>query len=221
MSRIRRLIGELGLGTALLYAAGQALSRWRGAALHDLLLYVQPVRDASLLPPGRGASIEVRSYDGAAALAAGLPCPREHTAGRQRPGMHCLAAFRGGRLIGFHWINLKTHTDELVRARYVGAAWSFHLHIDPEHRGGLAFARLTDASWELLRAHGRRQLASYVAAWNRPAIAAEERLGGRRLGRALHLRLGPAQLVLASLPPYLHLSFSERGAPTFKLGESA
>jgi hypothetical protein len=221
VSRIRRLIGELGLGTALLYAVGLALNRWRGAALHDLLLYVQPVRDAPLLPPGRGASIEVRSYDGAAALAAGLPCPLEHAPGRLRSGMHCLAAYREGRLIGFHWINLEPHDDELVRARYVGAAWSFDLHIHPEHRGGLAFARLTDASRELLRTHGRRQLASYIAAWNRAAIAAEERLGGQRLGRALHLRLGPAQLVLASLPPYLHLSFSERGAPTFKLGESA
>lgn len=221
MSRIGRLVGELGLGTALLYAAGLALSRWQGAALHDLLLYVQPVRDMPLLPPGRGASIEIKGYDGAAALAAGLPCPPEHAAGRRRPDVHCVAAYREGRLIGFHWLNLGPHADELVRARYIGAAWSFHLHIDPAQRGGLAFARLTDASWALLRAHGCRQVASYIAAWNRGAIAAEERLGGKRIGRALHLRLGPAQLLLASLPPYLHLSFSDRAAPIFKLGESA
>jgi hypothetical protein len=220
VSRIGGLIRELGLGTALLYAVGQALSRWRGTALHDLLLYVQPVRETPLLPSGRGASIEIRDYGGAAALAAGLPCPPEHMAGRRRPGMHCLAAYRDGRLIGFHWINLGPHDDELVRARYIGAAWSFHLHIDADQRGGLAFARLMDASWALLREHGRSELASYIAAANRGAIAAEERLGGRRLGRAVHVRLGPAQLLLANLPPYLHMSLSGHG-PTLKLGKSA
>lgn len=221
MSRFGRLAGELGLGTALLYAASCALARLPGVALHDLLLYVQPVRETPLLPPGRGDSIEVRSYDGAAALAAALPCPPEHAARRRHPAMRCLAAYRQGHLIGFHWIDLGPHDDELVRARYVGAPWSFHLYVDPAQRGGLAFARLIDASWALLRAQGRDRLASYIAAWNRGAIAAEERLGGRRIGRALHLRFGSAQLLLASLPPYLHLSFSDRRTPVLEVGESA
>lgn len=220
MTRIGRLVDEVGFVTALLHVAGRALSRLgHVAALHDLVLYTQPVRATPLLPAARGVSIEVRSYSGHQALDAGLPGPP----GRRRNGMHCLAAYREGRLIGFQWVNLGSHQDELVRARYVPmpegrSAWSFDLHVDSAHRGGLVFARLTDATWALLRAHGRTKVASAIAASNRGAIGAEERLGGCRLGRAVHLRLGPLQLLVASLPPYLHLSVSHRGAPIMRVG---
>lgn len=227
MTRIGRLVDEVGFVTALLHVASRALSRLgHVAALHDLVLYTQPVRATPLLPAARGASIEVRSYSGQQALDAGLPCPPGHAVARRRNGMHCLAAYREGRLIGFHWVNLGPHQDELVRARYVPmpegrSAWSFDLHVDSAHRGGLIFARLTDATWALLRAHGRTEVASYIAASNRGAIGAEERLGGCRLGRAVHFRLGPLQLLVASLPPYLHLSVSDRGAPIMRVGHAS
>lgn len=220
MTRIGRLVDEVGFVTALLHVAGRALSRLgHGAALHDLVLYTQPVRATPLLPAARGVSIEVRSYSGHQALDAGLPGPP----GRRCNGMHCLAAYREGRLIGFQWVNLGSHQDEMVRARYVPmpegrSAWSFDLNVDSAHRGGLVFARLTDATWALLRAHGRTEVASAIAASNRGAIGAEERLGGCRLGRAVHVRLGPLQLLVASLPPYLHLSVSDRGAPIMRVG---
>jgi hypothetical protein len=227
MTRIGRLVDELGPITALLYLAGRMLARFSSAtALHDLVLYIQPVRTAPLLPAHRGASIEVRTLDGATALASGLPCPPEHMAARRRAGIHCLAAYSSDALIGFHWVALGAHEDEMVRCRYLPepadrAAWSFHLQIESAHRGGLAFARLIDATAELLRAHGRTQVASYIAATNRGAIAAEERLGGRRLGRAVHLRVGSLQLMVASLAPYLHISFSDRRPPVMRVGETA
>jgi hypothetical protein len=212
------LIRELGPLTALLYLAGRAFARLgEQASLHDLLLYVQPVREAPLLPPGRGSSIAIRTFDGAAAVDAGLPLPPGTTERRRRSGIHCLAAYQAGVLIGYHWINLGPHDDEMVRCRYRAPAWSFHLFIEPAHRGGLAYARLCDASWALLRAHRRRAVASYVVASSRPAVQAEERVGGRRVGRAVHLRLGRLQLMLASLPPFLHLSWSDAGAPELRL----
>jgi len=227
LTRIRRLVDDVGFFTALLHVAGRTLScLGHQAALHDLVLFAQPVRATPQLPAGRGASIEVRSYSGQQALDAGLPCPAEHAVARRGNGMHCLAAYREGRLIAFQWVNLGSHQDELVRARYVPmpegrSAWSFDMHVDSAHRGGLAFARLTDATWALLRAHGRTEVASYILASNRGAIGAEQRLGGRRLGRAVHLRLGPLQLLIASLPPYLHLSASDRGAPVMRVGDGS
>jgi len=227
LSRLAGLLRELGPGTAALYALARGLERLGGwAAVHDLLLYTQPVHESPLLPPGRGAGIEVREMDGATALGAGLPCPLQLAAGRRHANVRCLAAYQDGRLIGFHWLNLGPHADEMVRARYLPqpeghAAWSFHLQVEPAHRGGLAFPRLTDATWALLRRHGRTALASYIAASNRAAIAAEERLGGRRVGRAVHVRLGPLQLMLANLPPYLHLSVSDRHPPALRIGETA
>jgi hypothetical protein len=226
MTGISRLINQLSPATALLYLAGRALARFGDAvALHDLLLYVQPVRATPLLPPQRGASIEVRVLDGDAALASGLPCPPEHAAARRRGGVHCLAAYSGGALIGFHWIALGPYDDEMVRCRYQplpdgASAWSFDLRIEPAHRGGFAYARLADATAALLRGHGRTHVASYVEAYNRGAVAAEERLGGRRIGRAVHLRLGPLQLLLASVAPYLHLSLSRRDLPVVRIGEA-
>jgi len=221
--RLAGLVRELGWGTALLYLIGRGLERlgnW--GALHDLLLYRQPVRPDALLPPGRGASIEIRTMSGAQAIDAGLPVPAALAAGRRRDGVYCLAAYRDGALIGQHWLDLGPHDDEMVRCRYATgptgkSAWSYDMAIAPAHRGGLAYARLIDATGALLRAHGRVQVASYIVASNRLAIAAEERLGGRRLGRAVHLRLGPVQLLVASLPPYLQLSFSDRKRPVMRL----
>lgn len=227
MIRIRRLADEVGFFTTLLHVASRTLSRLdHRVALHDLLLYTQAVQATPQLPAARGASIEVRTFSGEQAMDAGLPCPAEHAVARRRNGMHCLAAYREGRLIGFHWLNLESHDDEMVRAHYVPlpegrSAWSFDMQVDPAHRGGLAFARLTDATSALLRAHGRTEVASYIAASNRGAIGAEERLGGRRLGRAVHLKLGPLQLLVASLPPYLHLSVSDRGAPIMQVGDDS
>jgi len=223
MRRLARLVHELGPGTALLYLLGRGLQRLGGGcALDDLLLYRQPVRAEPLLPPGRGAAIEIRTMTGAQAIDAGLTVAPDLAAGRRREDVHCLAAYRDGALIGQHWLDLGPHDDEMVRCRYATgpathSAWSYDMAIVPAHRGGLAYARLTDATHALLRTHGRLQIASYIVAANRPAIAAEQRLGGKRLGRALHLRLGPAQLLVASLPPYLHLSFSDRHRPVMRL----
>lgn len=224
MSRVSAAVRELGLGTALLYLAGRALARCGGGvALHDLLLYVQAAPARPMLPAHRGASIEIRVLDGGAAIAAGVPCPPDLRIGRQRPGVYCLAAYAQGQPIGHHWLNLAAHDDEMVRCRFEPlpagrAAWSFDLLIAPPHRGGLAYARLMDASWAFLRQHGRDRLASYITATNRGAIAAEARLGGRRQGRSVHLRLGPLQVLVSSLRPVLHLSFSDRGRPTQRIG---
>jgi len=224
LSRVSLAVREFGLTTAVLYLAGRALARLGGdAALHDLLLYVQRAPARPMLPTHRGTSIEIRVMDGAAALAAGVPCPPDLRDGRRRPDVYCLAAYVQGQQIGHHWLNLCGHDDEMVRCRYEPwparrAAWSFDLLIAPAYRGGLAYARLMDASWDFLRRHGRDRLASYIAATNRGAIAAEARSGGRHLGRAVHLRLGCLQLMASNLPPYLHLSFSDRGRPVQRLG---
>ena len=90
----------------------------------------------------------------------------------------------------------------------------------PEHRNGLGFARLWDEANNLLRQRGVAVSWSRISAFNPGSLASHKRLGAKIVGSATFLKIGMAQFMIASGPPYLHCSLSKKDVPSLVLLET-
>ncbi len=220
------LFRDLGAVGALCYVLYRLCARTGGfAALHRYLLVVQPVPAAPLLPARRGRSIAVRRIDPRDAALRRLPLDEKVLNYRAGQGAVCFGAFKDGELIGCLWLCLGPYEEDEVRCRFHPlpqgrASWDFDVYLDPRHRSGLGFARLWDTANAFLRERGVLCSWSRISAFNPASLAAHARLGATVTGRATFFRLGPCQLMAASLPPYLHLSLGRQSRPDLRLARS-
>jgi hypothetical protein len=219
----RHAIAELGFREAIWYGLGRVLQRWSGSpVLFRYALVAQPVAAGAMLPPHRGKDFEVRILREPVPGFALLGVDAETARFRYRQGAVCFAAFRRGALIGCLWICLGPYDEDEVRCRFVPlpdgcASWDLGLYIQPEYRTGIAFARLWDEANAYLRRQGVAVTFSRIGTVNRASFASHARLGARRIGMATFLRLGPAQFMVATAWPYLHLSRGRGSRPNLRL----
>jgi len=134
----------------------------------------------------------------------------------------CFAAENAGHLVGFIWIILDRYDEDEVRCEYVlvpsgEVAWDFDAYVAPEFRMSRVFVQLWEAANAFLRLHGYRWTASRISAFNPASLASHKRFGALHCHTALFLVVGPLQLTLLSLPPYVHLSAGQSGRPTLVL----
>lgn len=219
-NKLRSVLDEFG-AKAPLYLLNRALDG-TSFGLHVYHLVAQPVPARPLLPPARGRTIDVRLLARGDAALTGLPLTRETLDYRFDQGAICLGAFKGGAIIGCLWLCLGPYLEDEVRCRFVPlpvgrASWDFDVYLLPEHRVGFGFARLWDEANNLLRARGIAWSISRISVLNMKSLAAHDRLGICKLATAAYLRMGRLQLMLASLPPFVHLSASAAVAPTLSL----
>jgi GNAT superfamily N-acetyltransferase len=219
----RQLARTLGPGTAACYALARLLDIATRGRLRVISyrFVAQPVpRDGGSAPTRTGA-IELRHLHADDPLVAQLPRPPSVIARRFRDGAHCLAAIRGGRLVGFLWFKEREYFEDEVRCIYrfdaETAVWDFDVYIDPEFRLGRLFARLWDFANRELQARGYRWTLSRISAFNPASLAAHARLGARRLGSALFFVAGPVQVSFASCAPYVHIGWRDDMRPVFTL----
>ncbi len=211
------------MGAALCYVVYRLCAKTGGfAALHRYLFVAQPVPLAALLPPRRGGSILVRQLDPRDPRLLSLGLQDHVLRYRAGQGAICFGAFKREEIIGCLWLCLTPYEEDEVRCRYHpaprgGASWDFDVYLKPEHRIGLGFARLWDAANNFLREQGVCVSWSRISAFNPASIASHTRLGARILGRGTFFRLGPCQIMLASLAPYLHLSLRRSDMPDLRL----
>jgi len=219
LTAARATLKSLGGLDGSLYLLGRLLQRMSlgRARLISYRLVAQPVAEGDSLPPKRAARFEVRRLLPLDADYLPLPRPRGVIESRFRQGADCFGAFRGGELVGFIWLRLGPFVEDEVRCvfepRPVGiTAWDFDVWVRPDLRFSPLFARLWDEANRYLRAHGVRWTLSRIAGSNVQSVASHRRLGARFLGRATFLAMGPMQIMLANLAPYVHVS-CRRGAP--------
>lgn len=203
------------------YYLDRALARLTGAAcrVHLYRLLVQPGGAAPRLPERWRGAVAVRPAAGEEAEALAIEVPAAEIRARFARGDAGFAAWHGGRAIGHLWLSLGPYDETEVRCRFRPApegltAWDYDLYIAPDHRGGPAFAALWDAADAWLRATGRRWTASRVAAHNAASLAAHRRLGARVVGSAAFVKIGPCQLTIATVRPFLHLALRRAHRPT-------
>ena len=223
--RVRHTIAQLGWLNAALYALARLLGQLSGGswALHRYHFVAQYVGDMPLTPV-RGLDIDVR-VDNAGAIPDGCPRPADVVRQRYAQGARSLTAWRGGELAGFLWLILDAYQEDEVRARYrlasSRASWDFDVWVRPDQRLGWVFLRLWESARHHLRQQGVRWTCSRISAFNPASLRAHARIGTVRLGGALFLRCGAWQWMLASLPPYFHLSRNPASYPQLMFDTSA
>jgi len=132
-------------------------------------------------------------------------------------GSICVAAIRGDELGGFMWLKFGPVRERLVRCVFEPlpaneACWDYDFYIAPKYRLGRLFARLWDAADELMRSRGVRATVSWVEFSNLASARAHERLGARRVGWGVFLKLGVVQVTFASVRPFVHIAWTPRSA---------
>ena len=221
--KLRNLLWELGVGGTLCYVVYRLCARTGGlAALHRYLFVAQPVPMAALLPPRRGGSILVRQVDAGDPLLLSLPLQDHVLRYRAGQGAICFGAFKSGEIVGCLWLCLTPYEEDEVRCRYHPepsgrASWDFDVYLKPDHRSGLGFARLWDTANGFLRDRDAVVSWSRISAFNPASIASHARLGARVVGKATFFRIGPCQVMVASVAPYVHVSFRRSDMPDLRL----
>lgn len=214
MPILRRILSpfrEFGTIAGLLYLADRALSSLSPRLrVYAYELMVQPIPDQPLLAPRRASSIEVREISPDDPALAAMPVPAAVIAARRRQQATCLGAFKKGELIGYMWFSPRQYEEDEVRCTYLldppaQSVFDYDFYIFPEHRMGRGFASLWDGANAHLRARAVGQTFSRVSRFNLASRRAHAHLGGTRLGSAVFLMLGPVQLTVASVSPYLHV----------------
>lgn len=137
-------------------------------------------------------------------------------------GAVCLAAENRDRFIGFIWLKEVEYPEDEVRCNYLleprgVSAWDFDVYIDPAFRFGRTFVRLWDCANAWLRERGYRWSLSRISAFNPESIAAHDRLGTRRIGSAIFLRLGELQVAFLDRAPFVHVGWGGDQTPTLRL----
>jgi len=180
--------------------------------------YAQPIGRGALASLRDDPKTQIHSCAVDDPLVRSFPRAIEVIQARFEAGAECYAARIGDRFAGHIWI-ARTHYDEdEVRCRYklrdpATAVWDFDVYVDPGLRLGRTMARLWKSTDQALSENGIRWSMSRISMFNPQSSSSHARLGAVYLGRAVFLIIGPVQLTVSSLAPFLHLGLTEASTP--------
>lgn len=202
------LAGGVYVGDRLL----QRLSPHLRLYLYELM--VQPIGDAPLLPERLARAFEFREIREGDPEIDLMPARPEIKASRFAQKATCLGAYLKGRLVGYVWFCFRAYEEDEVRCTFVlapadASVFDFDLYVMPEHRMGLGFVALWHGTSAYLRARGVRMSFSRLTRTNVGSRRAHAHLDWKRVGQALFLKAWRVELVLATLFPFAHLSWSD------------
>ena len=224
VTAIRANVATLGWGNGLLYTLDRALGTLSGGRCRFFKYYlvIQPVPAHPLAALPRASRTRVYQALPTDDIIQKVPRPADVIARRFRNGAVCFVAETAGILVGFIWIRLDRYDEDEVRCEYVldpigEVAWDFDAYVAPEFRMSRAFVQLWEAANEYLRAHGYLWTASRISAFNPTSMASHKGFGAEHRHTALFIVVGPFQVALLSLPPYVHLSAGQASRPTLVL----
>jgi len=203
---------EFGFFAGLLYSADRVLQRLSpNLRLYVYELLAQPIPEAPLLPPRLSKGLEMREIRDGDAEVAHMPARPDIKELRFKQNAICLGAFRKGQLIGYIWFCFHAYEEDEVGCTFVlpegnQAVFDFDLYVFPEYRMGLGFAGIWNGANEFLRRRGVQVSYSRLTRFNLASRRAHQQLGARRVGRMLVLQAWHVELMVATVPPYVHLS---------------
>ncbi|HET9977953.1 MAG TPA: hypothetical protein VFQ20_10980 [Burkholderiaceae bacterium] len=223
-SKLTRPPATLGVGNGVLYLASRVLVR-ASAGTVRLLRYrivAQPIGNAALGGLRADSRTVVRPCAVDSPLVAAFPRPPQVIARRYANGAECFTAVVRDTFAGFIWFQRGAYDEDEVRCRYVlddarRSVWDFDVHVESPYRLGRTLARLWQAVDAHLATQGVQWSFSRISAFNAASIAAHARLGIVDCGSATFLCIGPLQLSLLSMRPFMHLSWSSRQRPSIRL----
>lgn len=216
LTKFRQLRTDMGTLNALLYGLHRVLSKVSGgrAGIERFIFVAQPVPGQSHIPAQKATTSVVKPLLPGDALLAQCMRPTGVIAARFAQGAKCLAVVKDDQLQAAIWLIHGHYDEDVVRARFVlppsgTAAWDFDVYVAPKYRLGFTFLRLWDAANAYLRDAGVMWSYSRITAFNLGSLASHSRLGASPFGHATFLTLGPVQLMISTLRPWLHISLGK------------
>lgn len=226
LSAMRKLLqpfNELGLMPGLVYLADRLVSQLFGRrAFYYYSIVSQPVVEPRLRPGKDQKSQLCESWDDIAEYAVQLGTQALMFRDRFNRGYKCVVLACRGELLAYAWLALSGYQEDEVRCFFLPAptsdtGWDFDVYVCPNHRGTLTFARLWDAINRCYAEQGRHCSVSRISRFNATSLQSHRSLGARRVADTLFVVLGPVQIMLASVWPFVHLSLSDRSWPTLRI----
>jgi hypothetical protein len=223
LSRGLATIRALGFGTAVLYLLSRAFNRYCSfISVGEYYIVARPTSSKRLLSEIRDKSILVLQITQDHPHIDALPRKRDEIARRFAGGAVCFLATRENRVTGHLWVTLSPYREPFHRCEFSPqppgrSAWDFDMWIAPEERLGFTFARLWDECNSYLLAKNVNWTYSCVSAFNLSAIRAHQRMGMRKMHKLVFWAVGPVELMLANVAPYVALSLSRSTFPLIKV----
>lgn len=226
VSLLRRALGpfkEFGAVGGTLYLIDRALRAVSPRlGLHVYELMEQPIDGRALLPSRLSLNLEFTEIGPAHPALDAMPARTDIKAARFEQGARCLGVWRKGALLGYLWWCPRQYHEDEVRCTYLlepcdAAVFDFDLYVMPEHRHGIAFVAIWHGANQWLHAQGVRHSYSRVTLFNLPSRRAHARLGGRRVGSALFIRIFAVEVLVCTVLPYIAVSWRQDQRPSLRL----
>jgi len=213
LTKLKKLWRDMGPLNAVLYLIHRVLSALTGgrASIERFIFVAQPVPVKPYISPSKATTSVIKTLLSGDALLTQCMRPPQVIAARFAQGATCLAIVKEEQLQAAIWLIHGHYDEDVVRARFMlprsgTAAWDFDVYVAPAYRLGFTFLRLWDAANAYLREAGILWSYSRITAFNLGSLASHGRLGASPFGSATFLTLGPIQIMISSLRPWLHIS---------------
>lgn len=223
LQKLIHLLKELGFFAGLLYTIDRVLA----AISPSLRLYfyeimVQPIPEEPLIPARLTKNLEIREIKRGDPEVDLMPARADIKEARFRQNAICLGAFQKGKFIGYMWFCSYAYEEDEVRCTFLlspvdEAVFDFDFYLFPEHRMGLGFIGMWSGANKFLNNRGIKYTFSRLTRFNLASRRAHNHLGWKCIGRTLFLQAWRLQIMVATIFPYLHLSFGKSGRVQLKL----
>lgn len=216
--KLTRLFRELGYSSGILYLADRVVSSifFKKVRIIRYYIYFQPLLTASLLPAGRAKNVMIAEVYVNNINELGFPRSDKTIKKRFLSGARCFAAFQRDRMTGYAWLAFQNYEEDEVRCDYVFGdqlVWDYDVYIEPKYRIGFVFAKLWEHINQFMSENGIAGSVSRISAENIVSIKSHEKLGGKRLGSQVFIKIGSIEIMVSSVRPRVYLSLSNLKRP--------
>ncbi|CAA9889311.1 conserved hypothetical protein [Candidatus Methylobacter favarea] len=221
LQKIKGLIRELGFLNTILHLTNYFFLRFKiPFRVFKYYFVAQRLYEKSLLPDRRGRNIGISDIP---SKVKPHPCPRPNAViiDRYQQGAVCLGAYKEHEFAGCFWYITDKYKEDEVNCLYklanIDSAWDFDVYVVPKFRMSPVFLKLWDDASKHLIEQGIHWSLSRISAFNARSISSHLRMGAQLVGWACFICTGSFQLTIASIFPFLHISFNKSSYPVFIL----
>lgn len=207
------------MGSATAYYINRVLAAIRVGSLHRFI-FVQ-LEGANLPQMPRGYEMHF-IQDNAPELLAAVPSDTVRN-WRFSQGCFCVGAYRGdqrtGQLTGLAWMVQPRFKEDEVRAEYLvgeNCVWDLGMEVLQDFRGTRAVLAVLSSVLGGMKSRNVSRTISRISDYNTASLSAHGKLGCRKVGSAIFLRIGGLQITFSKMLRHPHISFSDTSRPVFK-----
>lgn len=214
---LRKIMGpfrEFGWIAGGVYALDRVLRAMSpGLRLYFYEFMAQPIKTLPKLPQSLLKNLSFGEITPGCEELRHMPARPEIISSRFNQGAICLGAYYKGVLSAYIWFCFQRYAEDEAHCTYELAepettVFDFDLYVLPEYRMGIAFPGLWYGAGKYLEGRGIRYTCSRMTRFNLASRNAHLRMGSKRIGQAIFFQAWRVQLLLATIPPFLSLTWN-------------